>query len=122
MQRLLLPQLLLTRFHIGNMAGQPIVEFHPQLCLERLGVHSRTHSSEQVQEIALWPLQSRLRSPNQQFGRHWQPEVRHAPPSQLRSEKFWRSHANYGERMPIDLVAGANHGRIRSVLVAPYAI
>ena len=64
-QRLLLPKLLLARFHIRNVARQPVMEFHLQLCFERFGIHSRTHSSDQVQEVGVWPFQPRRRAIDQ---------------------------------------------------------
>ena len=66
MERLLLPELLLARLHIRNVAGQPVMEFHLQFCFERFGIHSRTHSSDQVQEVGMRPLQPRRRSIDQQ--------------------------------------------------------
>src|SRR6202042_2074277 len=80
------------------------------------------HSSDQVQEVGVWPFQPRRRSIDQWFGCQRQPEVRHAPPGQLRSEKSWCSHADHGEGVSIDLVASTDYRRIRSVLVVPYAV
>ena len=57
-QRLLRPELLLARLHIRHMAGQPVMEFHLQFCFERLRIHSRAHSSNQVQEVAVRPFQA----------------------------------------------------------------
>ena len=122
MQRLLLPELLLAWLHIRHVAGQPVVEFHLQLCFERLRIDSRTHSPDQVQEVAVRPFQPRRRSIDQQLRRQRQPEIRHAPPGQLRSVESRRSHADHRERMPVDLIAGANHRRVGAVLLLPDAV
>src|SRR5690242_21914069 len=112
MQCLLLPERLFARVHIGNMAGQPVRQFHLQLRVERFGVSSRTHSSEQIKEVGLRRLQPgrfSVASSDQYLGRQWQPEFRHTPGGQLGSEKSGRGHANYGERKSIDLVAGTDY-------------
>jgi hypothetical protein len=57
MQGLLLPELLLAWLHIRHVAGQPVVEFDLQLGFERLRIHSRTHSPDQVEEVATRPFQ-----------------------------------------------------------------
>ena len=114
-----MPELLLTWLHIGDVARQPPMKFDLQFCFERLRIHSRTHSPDQVQEVAIRSFQPCRRSINQQFRRRGQPKIRHATTCQLRPVKSRRSHANNRERMPVDLITGPNHREIRAVLVLP---
>ena len=122
MQGLLPPELLLTRLHIGHMAGQPVMEFHLQFCFERLRIDSRPDSPDQVQEVAVRPFQPGRRSVDQQFRCQRQPKIRHSPSRQLRSIKSRRRHADYGERVAVDLVTSADHRGVGPVLLAPDSV
>src|ERR1700760_4154616 len=90
-----------------------------QFCFERLRIHSRSHSSEHVQEIALRSLQPRCRSIDKQFFGQWQPEVGHAPPGQFRTVEPRRSYADHSEWMSVNLIGRADYGRIGAILLFP---
>ena len=116
MKRLLLPDLFLAGIHIGNVAGEPVLELDSQLCFERLGI-ARAHSANDVEPICVWPFEPRCCSIEQRLGGDRHPDVRHAPASQLGSVKAGRSDADHGEGMAVDLIAGADNRRIRAVLI-----
>src|ERR1700733_7923679 len=119
MQGLLAPELLLTRLHIRNVASQPVVEFHLQFRFERLRLNSRTHPSDQVQEVAVRSFQPRRVSIDQWLRRQWQPKVRHAPARQLGPIKTRRRHTDYRKRMPVNLISSSGHRWVRGVLFLP---
>src|ERR1700689_537047 len=122
MQGLLLPELLLAWLHIRHVAGQPVVEFHLQLGFERLRIYSRTHSPDQVQEVATRPFQLCGLSVDQQLRGHGNPDIRHASASQLGSIESRRSNADHGKRMPVDLIAGADYRGAGAVFLFPDAV
>ena len=122
MQRLLLPELFRAGIHIGNVTGQPIVQLDLEFCFESIAIGSGAHSADQVEEIAVWRLQPRRVAVDQGFLRGGQPEIGHSPSGQLGAVKARRSEADDRERMPVDLISGADHRSISAVFLLPDAV
>ena len=57
-QGVLLPELLLSRLHIGHVAGQPIVEFHSEFGFELGRTYPRPHTAQQVEKVSVWPFEA----------------------------------------------------------------
>ena len=66
-QGVLLPELLLSRLHIGHVAGQPGVELHSELGFELGRADARAHPAQQVEKVAIWPFEARGRSIDDDF-------------------------------------------------------
>src|SRR3954463_5978332 len=106
MQCLLTPRLFFARFHLGHMAGEPIVELDTQFRFERFGIDSGADAAEQIEPIRVRAFQTRRGTPDKRFGCDGDPDVRHAPAGEFGSIEAGRSDANYCEEMAVDLIAG----------------
>ncbi len=104
------------------MARQPAVELDAQLGLQRLRIDARPHSAQQVEIVFVGSLGPRHIGGKCQLGRDGQPDIRHAPASELGAIEPRRSHPDDGKRMPVDLEIPADYRRVRAVLAFPDAV
>jgi hypothetical protein len=119
MHRLLTPGLFLTGFHIGHVAGEPVVELDAQFGFERFGIDAGADAAEDVEPVRVRAFQASRGAIEKRFGSDRDPDVGHAPAVEFGSIEAGRSDADDGEQMAIDLVTGAHDGRIGAAFITP---
>src|SRR5271154_1180308 len=104
------------------MAGEPVQELDSELGFERLGINAWADPAEDVEPVLVRSFEPLGFAGEPGFGGDRKPYIGHAPAVELGTEEPGRRHADHGERMTVDLIAGADHRRIRAILIGPDVI
>lgn len=84
--------------------------------LRRFGIYAGAHTAKDVEPVRVRSFETLGITGQQGFGGDRNPEIGRAP-AKLGSEETGRRHADDGEEMAVDLIAGANDGRIGAPII-----